>query len=470
MNAAGVLVSCNEAGNKIPRRCSGIRLSRNWVLTTGSILSSFLQESTDENLTYWKNVSDVTYEDHLIRIKDRPFMETRVTFSVIASNATNTANEITPTSKYLGFQEDTLIPVRNHQNKVMNSLAVAVDQPLSSDTHGKHKEFKSILKYAWRSQFVSHAVDTMLSSWVVGSISYIENESSIEKESEITKNLLSLFLLLKLQTDDDESSEVSEYSELMDILREMFEVEEEVLRRGQSVLVESTPFGNYYFHNSVSEGVVSNVFGPGRCLLLTDASTALGCEGGPISVTVQKDGKLKRRLVGMVVCSLSWWRGEWVGFTMGVALQPIVRRLLFPGAPVTSSPSLVPADTSPDQLAAVDECVVLVRCGVHWGSGVVVGSRDGIVLTCSHVVRHARNDQAQVYWNNRAYTASVLFRSRDGFAYDVAVLRTGPGATFRPVNVSSKVAVKDVTFLSGMESKDPEVQRLWKLQSTISKL
>jgi hypothetical protein len=225
-------------------------------------------------------------------------VKTQVTFSVIASNETNTVNEITSTSKYLEFKEDTLIPVnkpfrtegsaRNHQEKCGNSLAVAVDGPLSSDTHGKHKEFKSILKYAWRSQFVSHAVDIMLSSWVVGSISYNENESSIEKESEITKNLLSLFLFLKLQTDNDDSSEVNEYSELMDILRDMFEVEEGVLRRGQSVLVESTPFGNYYFHNSVSEGVVSNVFGPGRCLLLTDASTALGSEGGLISVTVQK--------------------------------------------------------------------------------------------------------------------------------------------------------------------------------------
>jgi hypothetical protein len=54
----------------------------------------------------------------------------------------------------------------------------------------------------------------------------------------------------------------------------------------------------------------------------------------------------------------------------------------------------------------------------------------------------ARNDQAQVYWNNRWYTASILFRSRDGFAYDVAVLRTGPGPTFRPVNLSIKAAVK----------------------------
>jgi hypothetical protein len=38
--------------------------------------------------------------------------------------------------------------------------------------------------------------------------------------------------------------------------------------------------------------------------------------------------------------------------------------------------------------AVVDDSVVLVRCGVHWGSGVVVDSRDGIILTCSHVVRN----------------------------------------------------------------------------------
>jgi hypothetical protein len=225
-------------------------------------------------------------------------METQVTFSVIAPYATDTVNEITSTSKYLGFKKDTLIPVnkpirtegsvRNHLEKHGNYLAVGVDQPLSSDTHGKLKECKSILKYAWRSQCVSHAVDAMLSSWVVGSISCNENESSAETESEIAKNLLSLFLLLKLQSDDDDTSEVNEYSEIMNTLRDMFELEEEVLRRGQSVRVESTPFGNYYFHNSVSEGIISNVFGPGRCLLLTDASTALGCEGGPISVTVQK--------------------------------------------------------------------------------------------------------------------------------------------------------------------------------------
>jgi len=63
-----------------------------------------------------------------------------------------------------------------------------------------------------------------------------------------------------------------------------------------------------------------------------------------------RDGKLHRHLVGMVVCSLSWWRGEWVGFTLGVSLGPVVRRVLLPDAYVPSSVSLMPPDTFPNQL------------------------------------------------------------------------------------------------------------------------
>ncbi|GFG36532.1 hypothetical protein Cfor_06158 [Coptotermes formosanus] len=144
----------------------------------------------------------------------------------------------------------------------------------------------------------------------------------------------------------------------------------------------------------------------------------------------------------MVACSLSWWRGEWVGFTMGVSLAPVVRRMFLTDTNVASNPSFIPPATLPDQLAGVDDSVVLVRCGVHWGSGVVVDSRDGIILTCSHVVSNAQNYGVKIYWNGRQYIASVLFRSRDGCAYDAAVLRTGPGAAFRSVNFSSITAIK----------------------------
>jgi hypothetical protein len=58
----------------------------------------------------------------------------------------------------------------------------------------------------------------------------------------------------------------------------------------------------------------------------------------------------------------------------------------------------------------------------------------------------AQNCGVKIYWNSKQYFASVLFRSRDGFAYDAAVLRAGPGATFRSVNFSSIPAIKGNTL------------------------
>lgn len=290
MNAAGVLVSCSVAGNKTPRRCSGIRLGREWILTTGSILGIVLQDNnTQSNVSYWKNLLDTTYQDNLVRIKIRPPLETQVSFSVITSHADDPKDEITFTNKHLFFKEQFLPQrsVRSSEDTNGNSSVSSIGQLPSSDMYGKCEELNSVLKYIWRSTLVSAAVDKMLSSWVMGSISYNEDNSNVETESEISKQLLPLFVILKLLTDGDDISETDEYSKLVDTLRDVFEPEG-VLRRGQNVVVESTPFGNFYFHNSVSEGIISNVFGPSCCLLLTDASTAIGCEGGPIFVVIKR--------------------------------------------------------------------------------------------------------------------------------------------------------------------------------------
>jgi len=290
MNAAGALVSCSVAGNKTPRWCSGIRLGRDWILTTGCILSSVLQDdNTQNNVSYWKNLLDTTYQDRLVRIKIKPPLETQVIFSVITSNAADAKDEIASTYKHLSFQEQFLPQrsVRSSEDTNGNSSMSTISHLPSSDMYGKCEEFNGVLKYIWRSTLVSEAVDKMLSSWVMGSISYNEDDSNVETESEISKQLLPLFVILKLLTDSDDISDTDEYGRLVDILRDVCEPEG-VLRRGQNVVVESTPFGNFYFHNSVSEGIISNVFGPSCCLLLTDASTAIGCEGGPIFVPINR--------------------------------------------------------------------------------------------------------------------------------------------------------------------------------------
>ncbi|KAJ4448582.1 hypothetical protein ANN_10601, partial [Periplaneta americana] len=440
MDTCGVLVSCSVSGSDNPVKCSGIRIGRNWVLTTGTILNTALQATSDQNnITSWMKKLGVAFDGcHLTSIQDTQLQKSQMTFTVTTSLEANPLNQIASKSS---FSIGSLMPVDrkwgimkprhrsilwNHQKDAGNPSALAE----------KHHEFKASLKYVWRSELVSQSIDTMMSQWILGSTTSVDSDENIDQ---------------------------SEINKVLENLRSICDSNEGILRRGQNVTVESTPFGNYYFYNSVSDGIVSNVVGPDNCLVLTDARSALGCEGGPIYVTFRRSGRQRRRLVGMVLCSLSWWRGEWVGFTLGVALRPVLRRLLMPDAPLINSRSLVPPDTSQDRLvlhtstptylasrfsylyrtsALIDDCVVLVRCGTGWGSGVVVDTRQGIILTCSHVVRKARNDEVLIYWKDRRFLARLLFRSREGRAYDVAVLKAGPGKTFGSAVLSRTEAVK----------------------------
>ncbi|XP_069681475.1 peroxisomal leader peptide-processing protease [Periplaneta americana] len=446
MDTCGVLVSCSVSGSDNPVKCSGIRIGRNWILTTGTILNTALQATSDQNnITSWMKKLGVAFDGcHLTSIQDTQLQKSQMTFTVTTSLEANPLNQIASKSS---FSIGSLMPVDrkwgimkprhrgilwNHQKDVGNPSALAE----------KHHEVKASLKYVWRSELISQSIDTMMSQWILGSTTSGEEDSATEAESYIAKQLLPLFLVLHIQVDSDENVDQSEINKVLENLRSICDSNEGILRRGQSVTVESTPFGNYYFYNSVSDGIVSNVVGPDNCLVLTDARSALGCEGGPIYVTFRRSGRQRRRLVGMVLCSLSWWRGEWVGFTLGVALRPVLRRLLMPDAPLINSRSLVPPDTSQDRLALIDDCVVLVRCGTGWGSGVVVDTRQGIILTCSHVVRKARNDEVLIYWKDRRFLARLLFRSREGRAYDVAVLKAGPGKTFGSAVLSRTEAVK----------------------------
>lgn len=123
----------------------------------------------------------------------------------------------------------------------------------------------------------------------------------------------------------------------------------------------------------------------------------------------------KRRIIsGMVIASLSWCRGEWVDYTFAANLAPCVLNILrkkHPCSPVVNS-TYENADglltivifcyylLHPHvykvflflfiyllfYIAALDRGVVLVRCGISWGTGILVDKDTGIFLTCSHVV------------------------------------------------------------------------------------
>ncbi|CAG9138314.1 unnamed protein product, partial [Plutella xylostella] len=192
-----------------------------------------------------------------------------------------------------------------------------------------------------------------------------------------------------------------------------------------------TPFGNEVFLNSVSTGAVCGAAGRRPALLLTDAATALGSEGlRPSRGVKQLNGivvcsvswwrgewagltlvappscradhhSISKQLIGIVVCSVSWWRGEWVGLTLVAPLRAVLAAKLRLND------------------ASIDSSLVLVRCGAAWGAGVYLGG--GYVVTCAHVVRNYSSAKVSLYARGVKEMAIVRYKTADDKAYDLAL-------------------------------------------------
>ncbi|KAJ9595470.1 hypothetical protein L9F63_013334, partial [Diploptera punctata] len=446
MNARGVLVSCDLSGTT-STKYSGILLHNTWILTTGSILNCLIHNNSNLNIeSPWKNLLKSVVPGSLVRIHNTFLQNTPISFSALCpavtspNQGTSRLDTLTTINKSLmkfipKYQSSK--ELWDNNKKLSSSIS-----SLASHSPETHTEYKCDLKYIWKSPLVIEAVDSLLSSWTLGSTSGGNDDADIDAESEIAKHLLPMFLIFKLNSNKYDGCEKAELNDVVQVLQELFEQDEDILKRGRMTVVESTPFGNSLFYNSLTEGIISNVVGPGNCLILTDARTALGCEGGPIFVLAERDKKSKVYLIGMVVCSLSWWRGEWVGFTLGVALKAAVHHCIHETTPSYSISSLKPSSKYIDKLGTMGQNLVLVRCGVGWGSGIVIDADKGVILTCSHVVRKAHNNPITIYWKDMKKPAKLLFRSKDGIAYDVAILHVEPGMHFQSASFSSRIPKK----------------------------
>ncbi|XP_067002619.2 peroxisomal leader peptide-processing protease [Anabrus simplex] len=297
----------------------------------------------------------------------------------------------------------------------------------------------------WRCPLVAGAVDKLLNGWMFG-------DGDKDDNPKLTKTLLPLFVLLRLgdpalpqlsvnNVKAQPSLRLSDTEAGRDALANLFRYVGMLppLARGQTLMVKSTPFGSQFFFDSWSNGVVSSIGGPQGCVLLTDARSAPGSEGGVIIRQGFGAG-----LVGLVLSSLCWWRGEWVGFTLGAVLQPVLWQLragnLAPNSSLLTLPSGIPAN--------VDNGVVLVRCGGTWGSGVVLDVDDGIVLTCSHVLRQAFRSPITIYHQNRTFKGEMVHRTRDGVPFDVGIVKVGPNSHLKKITLAETPPVKGEPVLA----------------------
>lgn len=247
MEPRGVLISYSLESSKNPFSCSGTLISKNWVLAHGSLLEPLVWKTDD-----FKSLTE------------------ELKAGVLATNRGGKSLEFT-ISYESGSTRKATVPCCG--GKILPNMNKSAE-----DTEPAFfKSKKARLAAAWKCPLLSEIFVGILSSW-----RFSESSGALENVTVPDEEIFPLMLLLEI----DENAE-SGVSDPLDALRNFVKILAQP-KRGLEVEIESTLFGNPVFINSVSKGVVSNILGPEKSLIITDANAVIGCEGGPIFIRYKR--------------------------------------------------------------------------------------------------------------------------------------------------------------------------------------
>ncbi|XP_053385305.1 peroxisomal leader peptide-processing protease-like [Mercenaria mercenaria] len=255
-------------------------------------------------------------------------------------------------------------------------------------------------------------------SWqFVEDISAVENKTEQDNKSgnkaELCYNLLPFFILIKLQN--------------LYPMENVLSVRDSVDNKaGDPVEICATPFGNMspeVFLNAKSRGILSKVAGPRGVLLMTDARCVPGSEGGALFYC----HKRKRLLTGIVIASLCWKNNEWVGLSLACAISEVIGSLK---SHLTHDLDKIKRTEYVGGFGQgfIPRLIKHVRCvnvGHNWGSGVVIDSEKGVIMTCSHVLNDAKYSGVHVSDSESSSSemCNIIYRTPLKSQFDIALIQ-----------------------------------------------
>ncbi|XP_043509487.1 uncharacterized protein LOC122528446, partial [Frieseomelitta varia] len=258
-------------GTMISYGCSGILIARDWVLAHGSILDPVLSRSPD-----FLRFFTVLNTGDLVMIQTSEGLIDELTFQIH----------------------------RNHSLKKSAKLVAVWKCPLLKETLDN-----SLRNFTFKNQ---HGPDHLLLS-----VFLVIKCKSFETSAE-TKGREKNWTFVE--------NDLSDKTKIEQIL---FQLAKQAaigkLTKGAIVELTSTPFGNPFFIDSTSHGIVGNLLGVNECLILIDMTGFPGCEGSPIFLTNDRGEK---NICGMVIASLIQCRGEWMNCTFAANLLPLLKPIL----------------------------------------------------------------------------------------------------------------------------------------------
>ncbi|XP_075216163.1 uncharacterized protein LOC142321728 [Lycorma delicatula] len=376
-------------------RCCGIR-HRNWILTSGLIFCSYVSPDDTNESKHGSSINECDSNKKLRSVK-------------ILQNF-NVDSRITKKIEKKRFK----ILLEN------NFKACSVNDKEMDRSSGDPDINKDVLSL---SSYTAHVAmvfkSNLVNKYVIDNFYNWQLCTAQDQFSNISGNvihyLLSVFVLLQI----DGNNENVDCKTALTYFFNLTSGGCQNVFRGLDIIVESTPFALSQFYNSWSKGIISNNVGKLDCLFFTDTRLVTGCIGAPVYRYEQGQ---KGRLIGMILNPMLWSQGEWAGFSIAVNLEIILSEVLYNKTPVYRT---VPSkDVMYKLFDDLDKSVVLIRCGCNWGSGVVVNAKLGVIVTCAHVVNYSKEELVTVVCRDYETKGRVVYSSKAGQAYDIAVLHT----------------------------------------------
>ncbi|XP_064098503.1 peroxisomal leader peptide-processing protease-like [Macrobrachium nipponense] len=412
--------------------CSGIYLGNGWILTHGTIVTDVLKEKAagplcevlkregiaiNENGSDLRTVIDITESKFQI-IYDK----------TIQRNSSNLLLQALP-KRVSAVLKPSVLQNYSHPNWLEDRdlHSPLVSSPETPHYFSRHASVSML--------FLQPGVTDSLSAMMPPSDGWRlteEKDGDEGLDSDLASIILPLFVVLKvnIQKDHEENCSTLISPKELVFLTENLLTHTAVANKGANAYIESSPFGSLspsVFLNSLSKGIISNVSGHNGDIYLTDARCMMGGEGAPVYTVVNE----KVNLCAIVISSFCWKNGEWLGLSILAAARPVLQALHHIlknriNKEDTLRFSEVPGGLSPIQplrseiinhsleriAKTLDNVVVAICCDGGWGSGIVINTSPGIILTCAHVVQHSLLDEVTVITAGGTHmTGQVIYRT-----------------------------------------------------------
>ncbi|RZF35095.1 hypothetical protein LSTR_LSTR009687 [Laodelphax striatellus] len=263
-------------------------------------------------------------------------------------------------------------------------------------------------------------------------------------DPDVLLQICSTFVLLKVIDNFEEKKYDRVSNTLYDFLRTTSSTQ---LCQGMDVVVEYSPFVNSSFFNSWSTGIVSQVYGEDSCIFVTDVH--LPSHGGGSPVYRFKNG-CKDSLLGIIIEPKMWNNNVWSGNSLAVNLNAVLKHYLGSDDSMLDHNSLIHNESSEETWFDNIGCsVVRIEMDYLWGSGVVLNSRLGVIMTCAHVVNYKTVCDVVVKCETSINPGKVVFSSKLGEVYDLAIIITKfPLDSFMQLEISKDFPIKGETVYS----------------------